>query len=84
VPAESFPHHDVATILIICGCSLIGLWGATLQAGEVDTLKTWLWIGLGLAGLYLLAAIANRVDQLDLDHRLLSIRPTVISREHHT
>ncbi|MFC7072499.1 Mn2+/Fe2+ transporter [Halovenus rubra] len=66
--SESPPRYGVATILIIGSCSLIGLLGSIEQAGETGPLKTWLWIGMGLAGLYLLTVIANGVDQLNPDH----------------
>lgn len=51
-------------MLFIVFSTAIGFWAAVQHTNDLATVRTWFWIGLGLAGVYLLAAIADSLDQL--------------------
>ncbi|SDJ52381.1 hypothetical protein SAMN05216226_104222 [Halovenus aranensis] len=68
MPSDSSPNHGKASILIIGGCTLIGWWVTIIQSGGGEMLITGVWTGLAFATVYLLAVIANSLDQLATSH----------------
>ena len=48
----------------IFSSTFIGVWGFIEVTDSLGTVATWIWIGIGLAAVYLLYDIANSVKEL--------------------
>ena len=64
MPSSSSPRHGLVAILFIGLSTLIGFWASVQQTSDLATVRAWFWIGVGLAGIYLLTGIANNLDEL--------------------
>ena len=60
MPPNAPPQHGLVAFLFIGLCTAIGFW-AYLQGNDLGVVHTWFWIGTGLAGIYLLAVIADNL-----------------------
>ncbi|MFA9428117.1 Mn2+/Fe2+ transporter [Natronorubrum sp. A-ect3] len=49
---------------IVLVATVVGSWGVS-ATDSLGTVVTWIWIGIGLAALYLLYDIANSVKELN-------------------
>ena len=60
--SNSSPRHGVIAYLLIAVCTAIGFW-VFWQGNDIGILRSWFWIGIALAGIYLLTVIAENLDQ---------------------
>ena len=62
--SRTSPHHGLVVLIFIGLCTAIGYYVSVQFTGDVGSVKTWFWIGIGLAGIYLLTVITNNLDQI--------------------
>ena len=62
--SSSSPRHGLVAILFIGLSTLIGFWASVQHTRDLATVRAWFWIGVGLAGIYLLTVIADNLDEL--------------------
>ncbi|SNR32166.1 hypothetical protein SAMN06264855_102276 [Halorubrum vacuolatum] len=56
-------NHGVPVLALLGGCLAIGIFVGGVS-DDVGTLVTWFWVGIALAGIYLLTTIANSLDRI--------------------
>ena len=66
MPSNSSLDHGLVAIVLIALSTVVGFF-ISLETDNLGVLTTWFWVGVGLAGIYLLSTIANSLDQLRTD-----------------
>ena len=67
MPSNSSANHGLIAIVFVGLCTSIGFW-MFMETDNVGFLTTWFWVGIGLAGIYLLTIIANSIDRRNTDY----------------
>ena len=63
-PDNAAARTGLGAMILIGLPTIIGLWLAMSVTDDVGTALTWFWIGVALAGVYLLVSIANSIATL--------------------
>jgi len=56
-------NHGTPVLALLGGCIVVGVVVGGVS-DNVGTLVTWFWVGIALAGIYLLTTIANSLDRI--------------------
>ena len=62
MPSHSPGQHGAIALFLIGICTAIGFL-IYQEVNTIGVISTWFWVGIGLAGIYLLSIIAENVDR---------------------